>query len=171
MAGVRMEGDIRRLSKTLKNLGEVPFKAVNQTIGEALRTSTVERFKTSKDPEDKAWKPSRSLYISKNGQVKQSRKKTLVNRGILRNSIKSHPDAKGVAVGTNSIYGATHQFGSTHTIRAKNAKNLAFLTPEGMRRKKVVKVTIPARPFLGVSEEDMGEIKGILQDKVRELIE
>lgn len=171
MVGIRMEGDVRRLTRTLRNMGEIHFKTANKIIGEALRTSTVQRFKESKDPEGRSWEPSTRLYRGKNGKIKQAKHKTLVDKGLLRNSIKSNPSAKGVAIGTNSIYAATHQLGDTRTIKAKNATGLKFLTLSGMRSKKVVRVTIPARPFLGVSDEDMQEIKGILQDTIEELIE
>ena len=59
MAGVRLDGDFRRLTRALRNLSEVEFKQANKTIGQALRESTMERFKTSKSPEGTSWQPKK----------------------------------------------------------------------------------------------------------------
>ena len=160
MAGVRLDGDFRRLTRALRNLSEVEFKQANKTIGQALRESTMERFKTSKSPEGTSWQPKKV----------SDGKKILLKTARLRNSIKSKASDKGVAIGTNTIYAARHQFGDKKkvTIKAKTNKGLRFLTANGWRRKKVVKVKMPARPFLGINEEDIQEIKGILNDIIEE---
>jgi len=167
MAGVRLDGDIRRLKNALINMGELQFKQSNAAIGEVLRSSTLQRFQDGKDPEGKAWTPSNRFTISSNGSIRKSKKKTLVDTARLKNSIKSKVTNKGVAVGTNTIYAATHQLGDEgRTIRAKGSKGLSFVTPGGWTRKKVVKITIPARPFLGINDEDMIEIKATMNDVI-----
>lgn len=172
MAGVRLDGDIRRLKNTLRNMGELQFKKANATIGQVLRSSTLERFAQGKDPEGRAWAQSNKYTVSSNGSIRKSKKKTLIDKGRLRNSIKSKVTDKGVALGTNTIYAATHQFGEEgRTIRAKGSKGLSFITPSGWTRKKVVKVTIPARPFLGINAEDMAEIKATMNDVIEGAIE
>ena len=66
---------------------------------------------------------------------------------------------------TNVKHGATHQFGERgRTIRAKTRKGLRFQVGGRWVTKKQVKVSIPARPFLGLSEEDMEEIKATVED-------
>mgnify|MGYP000010694619 CR=1 FL=1 len=50
------------------------------------------------------------------------------------------------------------------TIRAKRAKNLRFQVGGQWISKKKVKVNIPARPFLGLSDEDMQEIKATTEE-------
>lgn len=68
-------------------------------------------------------------------------------------------------VGTNVKHAATHQFGDKgRTIRAKRAKNLRFQVGGQWISKKKVKVNIPARPFLGLSDEDMQEIKATTEE-------
>lgn len=163
MAGVRLDGDFRRLTRALRNLSEVEFKAANKTIGQALRSSTLERFRTSKAPNGATWIPKKV----------PDGKKTLLKTARLRNSIKSQASNKGVAVGTNTIYAARHQFGdkSPVRIRAKTNKGLRFLTTSGWRCKKVVKVQMPARPFLGIDEEDIAEMKSILNEILEEATE
>ncbi|WP_261945375.1 phage virion morphogenesis protein [Paenibacillus melissococcoides] len=91
----------------------------------------------------------------------------------LKNSIKSTADGSGFAVGTNVIYARTHQFGEkgrSVTIRAKTRRGLIFKIDGRWIRKRQVKVNIkiPARPYLGISEEDMLEIKGTLEDALAE---
>lgn len=91
--------------------------------------------------------------------------KTLIDSSQLRNSIKTTADASGFAVGTNVKHAATHQFGDKgRTIRAKRAKNLRFQVGGQWISKKKVKVNIPARPFLGLSDEDMQEIKATTEE-------
>ena len=67
--------------------------------------------------------------------------------------------------GTNAKHAATHQFGDQgRTIRARKAKNLRFQVGGQWVSKKQVKVNIPARPFLGLSDEDMQEIKATTEE-------
>lgn len=68
-------------------------------------------------------------------------------------------------MGTNVVYAATHQYGDPgRTIRARNAKALRFKARGRWISKKQVKVTIPARPFLGLSDDDLQEIKAATED-------
>lgn len=66
----------------------------------------------------------------------------------------------------NVKHAATHQFGDTRTIRPKKAKALRFRVNGQWVTKKKVTVTIPARPYLGLDEEDMEE----LQDQVERFV-
>lgn len=165
MYSIRIEGDTRRLIKKMKKLSDINRSGINQALAESVRTSTRERFKTEKSPEGKQWK--KSIRASQNGGV------TLTKSAGLKNSIKSTSDGSGFAVGTNKIYAKTHQFGEDGrkiTIKAKTSKGLIFKIGDQWIRKKqvVIKVNIPARPFLGLSEEDLSEIKATLEDVFKE---
>lgn len=165
MYSIRLEGDVRRLMQRLRKLQEVDIRSVSLVLAEALRESTLERFKAQKDPAGKAWK--QSIRASKEGGT------TLTQSARMKNSIKSKASAEGFAIGTNTIYARTHQLGEKGrqvTIRAKTSKGLVFRIGDRWIRKRQVKVNIkiPARPFLGVSEEDMLEIKGTLEDALGE---
>lgn len=161
MYSIRLDGDVRRLMKRVGKLKDIDFKAANLTLAETLRSSTRERFKTQKSPEGKAWKTS--IRAAEEGGS------TLTDTARLKNSIKSTADSSGFAVGTNTIYGRTHQFGEeSRTIRAKGNKRLRFkINGQWVTAKKVV-ISIPARPYLGISDEDMAEIKGTLKDLLGE---
>ncbi len=165
MYSIRLEGDVRRLTKRLRNLKEADVKGTGMALAESLRTSTRERFRTEKSPEGKPWK--QSIRASQEGGS------TLTDTAGLKNSIKSSADNSGFAVGTNKIYARTHQFGEEGrriTIMAKTSKGLVFKIGDRWIRKKQVSVNIriPARPFLGVSEEDMEEIKHTLEGVLSE---
>ena len=72
---------------------------------------------------------------------------------------------RAATTGTNAKHAATHQFGDQgRTIRARKAKNLRFQVGGQWVSKKQVKVNIPARPFLGLSDEDMQEIKATTEE-------
>lgn len=165
MYGIRLEGDTRKLMKKLRHYSDIDKKAANRTIGEAVRESTLERFKQGIDPEGKKWEPSQRA-IAEGGQ-------TLVDSARLRNSIRSQADSTGFAVGTNVIYASSQQLGVSDrkvTIRAKTPKGLRFQVGGKWIRKKEVKVTInvPKREFLGLSKDDQREIQDILNETMEQ---
>ena len=92
----------------------------------------------------------------------------LIQSAQLRNSIHDKSDASGFAVGTNVKYAATHQFGEPgRTIRARKKKALRFQVGGKWVTKKQVRITIPARPFLGLSEDDMQEMKATVEEFIQ----
>lgn len=143
--------------RKIRSFSEIDKKSINAALAEGVRESTLERFKQSKDPDGKKWKTS-IRASSENG-------KTLIQSSQLRNSINSVSDATGFAVGTNAKHAATHQFGEPgRTIRARKKKALRFMVDGKWVSKKQVRICIPARPFLGLSDEDMREIKATVED-------
>lgn len=162
---IRLEGDVRKLMKRLKHYSDLDKKHITAAMAEAVRTSTLERYKQEKDPEGKKWKSS--IRAEAEGG------KTLTDTARLRNSIRAKSDVSGFTVGTNTIYASTHQLGEKGrkiTIRAKTSKGLVFkIGDQWIRKRQVtVRVKIPARPFLGLSEDDLQEIKGTLEDALGE---
>lgn len=162
---IRLEGDVRRLMARMKQFSELDKRQVTAAMAEAMRTSTLDRFRNEKAPDGQRWK--QSIRASAEGG------KTLTNTARMKNSIHSQSDASGFAVGTNTIYASTHQLGEPGrkiTIRAKTSKGLVFrIDGKWIRKRQVtVKVKIPARPFLGLSEDDMQEIKATLEDALGE---
>jgi len=125
-------------------------------IGRSLVASTEIRFERGHGPDGAAWTPS--YRASSEGG------KTLVKEHHLKDSITHDPSRDEVRVGTNVLYAAVHQFGAT--IRAKTSRGLRFRSGGNWVTKK--QVTIPARPFLGVSRDDQAEIGHILADHIRE---
>lgn len=85
--------------------------------------------------------------------------------GRLRSSIKAEVKGLKGSVGTNVIYGPTHEFGAT--IKPKKGEYLRF---QIMGQWKTVKqVVIPPRPFIGPAlEENKEDIIGMILDKITE---
>lgn len=158
MSSIRAElsGDTDELLQRLNRLGNLETRGVLNSIAEGLRTSTVERFTEEKSPEGKPWKTSI--------RAREEGGKTLTKTAQLKNSILSEVSESGLAVGTNDIRAATHQFGDERTIRAKNKKYLTFKIGGQWKKAASVKVSIPPRPFLGVSEQDEQDIKDALEE-------
>jgi phage virion morphogenesis protein len=121
-----------------------------QSIGAEIEEQTKERFETKKDPEGNSWKAlaqkTTAYYASKGGLGARS---ILVGEGTLRDSITSEVQggAWAVLAGAAMEYAAVHQWGAE--IKPKSAAAL-YVPGYGYLRK----VTIPARPYLGVSSED-----------------
>ena len=139
-----------------KALGEATGKlgntqALMESVGDALVSCTMKRFDEKKDPKGKPWKPSRRA-IEKGGE-------TLTNKGRLRDSIDYAATPDKVMVGSNLTYARIHQKGGT--IKPKNGKSLKF---KGLNGEDVLvkEVTIPARPYLGASTEDMEVVKATM---------
>ncbi len=118
---------------------------VMAAIGVGLVGSTHMRFVTQTDPDGAAWRTLNTDYAS---EKRNSR--ILTESGRLRDSINSRAGANEVRVGTNVIYAAPHQFGAV--IKPKAATHLWFRI--GGRLIKADSVTLPARPFLGISSDD-----------------
>lgn len=155
--GIRLDGDVSALLRRLRAYSEIDRRGLNAALAQTARESTLERFRQGRDPEGRRWKTS--IRAAASGG------RTLIDTAQLRNSIKAHSDEKGFAVGTNVKYAGTHQFGdSNRTIRAKTRKGLRFQVGGRWVTKKQVKVSIPARPYLGLSSEDMEEIKATVQE-------
>ncbi len=86
--------------------------------------------------------------------------KTLIDTGRFLGSITYEASDTSVAVGTNAIQAAIHQFGGT--IKPKTAKKLRFVI--GNREVFADEVRIPARPYLGLDRDDETEIEAIAGD-------
>lgn len=154
---------IARLRQLAERVGDAGMRPAYASIGELLMESTKRRFETGTAPEGARWAPLApatvlgrlaeigGAYTRKTGKLsaKGMRAVTgmrpLVATGSLQDTITWQPIPGGVAVGTNRFVeewpdgsAAVHQFGSK----------------DGH---------IPARPFLGLSADDRGEVLDILQ--------
>lgn len=126
----------------MARLGRTP-KPIWDAIGQYGESSTRLRFKKQTGPDGQRWKPSRRAQLV-GGQ-------TLVMKARLLRSITHKADNSGTSWGTNVIYAGIQNFGGT--IKAKGGGSLRFRLPGG-NFVTVKKVTIPARPFVGVNADD-----------------
>ena len=134
----------RCLMKAARGLAD--HQAILADVGEALVSSTIQHFVEGKGPDGEDWKPSERS--ARDGG------KPLSDTGRLRQSIEYATAPDSVMVGTNVIYARIHQLGGE--IRPKNKKALK------VGGRLVSKVTMPARPYLYMDEEDKAEVAHII---------
>ncbi|NLS00189.1 phage virion morphogenesis protein [Rhizobium sp. P38BS-XIX] len=128
-------------------------RPVMAAIGTELVASTHMRFVTQQDPDGQPWHILNPTYAEGKRNTR-----ILTESGRLRDSINSRPGNDQVLVGTNVIYAAPHQFGAV--IEPKSASHLFFRM--GGELVVAKKVTLPARPFLGISSDDQTSIAEIV---------
>lgn len=140
----------------LAAMAQLMMTAENKTrlfdeIGTSLAESARMRFIDQAGPDGQPWQPS--VRAQRQGG------ETLRDKGILMNSITHVVLPDGVEYGTNVPYAGPLHFGAE--IRAVNGPFLRFKIPGGgWVRKKAV--TLPARPFLGLNDEDEQTVSGII---------
>lgn len=149
MAGATLTVDIedRAVSRAFDQLSRIMRNTtpVMSAIGTGLVASTHRRFVSQTDPDGNPWAALNPEYAEgkRNSRI-------LTESGGLRDSITAAPSRTSVQVGTNKIYAAIHQMGGV--IKPKGDGRLAFRI--GDRLVRPTSVTIPARPYLGISTED-----------------
>lgn len=150
------DAELRRLSRRLERaLARADYRPLLTLLAGALRESAVLRFHEGKAPDGSHWKKSR--------RAQETGGQTLILQGHLRDSITSNATQRRLEVGTNKEYGGIHQFGGI--IRPKKGRALA-VPGVGFRSS----VTMPARPYLGISAGDEEEIKDITEAWLRKLV-
>ncbi|AKH36895.1 MULTISPECIES: phage virion morphogenesis protein [Nitrosomonas] len=133
---------IRANLQRLMTLGRDQSR-VMQDIANKLEQSTRQRFISQTSPDGARWKPSL--------RAKLTGKRTLILDRHLLDSVAHDSGRNFAQVSVNRVYAAIHQFGGI--IKAKNGKGLRFRLANGdfVIRKSV---TIPARPYMGISTQD-----------------
>ena len=124
----------KALGKAAHKLGDT--QALMESVGDALVSGTLKRFQDEEDPTGKKW-PKSKRAAKKDGQ-------TLTDTALLRRSVDYAATSDKMMVGSNLPYARIHQ--------------------KGGKTGKGHKVDMPARPYLGVSEEDMDEVRETVAD-------
>jgi phage virion morphogenesis protein len=109
---------------------------VMQSIGEILVASTKARFAQGVAPDGTIWAPNTPVTLAR----KKGTKPLIGDQVLLSSQIFAEASANAVEVGSNRIQAAMMQFGGTTDQWPHLWGN------------------IPARPFLGISDEDRGNI-------------
>lgn len=105
-------------------------------------------------PDGTPWAKNAPWYAaSKKGSLLQE-------TGSLLDSLSAQPSGHQAEWGSNMIYAAVHQYGAE--ITPKTAKRL-FIGGRFARR-----VTIPARPYLGLSDENFADMEALVLDVLDE---
>lgn len=146
MAGVRdiLTWDNRKtqamLKRAITHIGDLT--PVMKIFGEYMLVQTEQRFVGEHDPDGRPWTPlaPATLRYKKTNKILTESG----HRGGLRGTITYQSNKRRMSYGTNKKYGAIHQLGG------QAGRNHM--------------VTIPARPYLGITNENMTEFYTIVKD-------
>lgn len=158
MTGARLtlelqDREIRAALREWRITGRNPVPMF-RAIGTRLVSNTQDRFDAETAPDGTPWKPVQEPWASMKRGAGILRESAM--RGGLQGFITFDVAGGELAVGSNKIYAAVHQFGAT--IRPKSGPWLIFRTPGGRAFGAAHQVTIPARPYLGLSATDQEDI-------------
>lgn len=151
MAGASLKvewnaADLRRVNAVFEQLlkASADLTPLFQDIGEYLLPAHQDRIALGVEPDGAPFEPLHPDYVnSKRKRESRGADKILILDDFLHGDLAYQVVANGLALGTNVVYGATHQFG---------------------------RGGIPARPFLGFSDADIDEIELIAGDFLAEIL-
>lgn len=112
-----------------------------EAIGAVLENSTRQRFADKKSPDGVSWATLMPSTIRRKVNKKGQNAGILVESGDLMASLTYQASSHRLEVGTPESYGTHHQFGTTD---------------------------IPARPFLGISEDDKQSVYDMINEYLQE---
>ena len=133
MTDLKITWSTQRVQNQLGNLASLRTKELLSMLGSTMLEQNRKRLDSEKrDPDDKSWEPWSEEYSKHNSGGTQ-----LEKSGRLLDSLAADAGSDAVSVGSNLLYAAVHQYGS----------------PER---------GIPARPFLGFSDDDLTELGDVI---------
>lgn len=159
MSGVALEVLTTGMNEALlmlDGLADAPTHELTEGIGRLVQGQTRRRIEEEKTaPDGSAWKEN------------WAKTSTLYASGALSRSIDYEASPDSVLVGSGLVYARIHQEGGK--IVPKTAKALAFMM--GNQFKLVQSVTMPARPYLGLSADNESEIIETTEDWLKGLVQ
>ncbi|MDH5185172.1 MAG: phage virion morphogenesis protein [Gammaproteobacteria bacterium] len=140
---------VARLQERLTQLGNINRGELLDAIGAEVETQTHRRIRDEKTaPDGTPWEPWSKNY----GRGRHGGHSLLMGEGDLDDSIQYLVNGDEVETGSNiEDYAAIHQFGGTSDMAPGPA-------------------SIPAREYLGLSDENIDDIAAIVDDFVDEHI-
>lgn len=185
----QLTGDWGKLEKTLRNFTSLDMAEVHQRIAETLHTNTQKRFKSGTDPDGIPWrKPKWRTGDTLNdtggllGSILTKSSAAFAAVGTNKEYAKIHqfggvikpktakclaipwsPKAKG--------YGYARRFPRKLTLVWPKGSKSGWLVESGGSRRKHTKlhyllrhqVTMPERPYLGISDDDRTDVADVIQ--------
>lgn len=132
--------DLDRLNRRLADFSRLDTRRLMNAVGAEVESQTRRRISDQKTaPDGTPWAPWSPDYAA----TRAAGASRLQDEGDLLDSI--HPfiylDGQAVEVGSNLVYAAIHQWGGA---------------PVGSN--------IPARPYLGLSNENEADVQGVVDD-------
>jgi len=169
VAGVRLEYDAAAVLSRLNAAGSMMSdpRRMLLDMGEYLLQSTQARFSSQTGPDGVAWQALTPAYMRRK---KKNKNRILVLEGYLKNLLRYQATREELVLGSDRPYSAIHQLGGTINIAARSQQAYFRQDKSGAIGKQFVKksrsnfaqrvtigpytITIPARPYLGISTLD-----------------
>lgn len=140
-----------RLRVSLSNM-----TPVMQDLGELMVRQTKDRFPDGIGPDGSRWAPKSPVTMQRYGSRRSNRidpRPLFGPSGRLSSEISYQAGPTSVEWGSNLIYAGVMQFGAARGAFGTTSRGAPI--PWG---------NIPARPFIGVSDEDRNKITDVLEE-------
>jgi phage virion morphogenesis protein len=144
---------------------------LQRDIGELLLIIHQARFRAQQAPDGTPWQPLSPAYRKRK---RKNQDKVLTLDGHLRNTLRYQLDGDDLLFGSDRPYGAIHQFGGKIQRQARTSQLYYQQKKDGSVGNRFVSkgksnfaqqasigpytISIPARPWLGTSEQDNQDI-------------
>jgi len=160
MPTLTLKGDLREVRGALTRIGGIGRNpaAVLEAAGASIIMNTRRRMERGVAPDSTAWKPLNPSYAAVKEGPGILRGPNYSTSGLYR-SITRQVQGHTLRWGSNKVYAAIHQFGGV--IKPKNKRALFFHI--GGHEIVAGSVRIPARPYLGFTDEDRADLIGELE--------
>lgn len=148
MSGVTLSlttPDLDQAIARLKGIAGFEMAELVDDAGAILESSTRARFETKVAPDGTDWAPWSEAYDETRNHGVHS---LLVEEGDLLDSIASYSTGDEVMIGSNLVYAAHHQLGGEE-----------------------IGTGIPARPYLGMSDEDELDLRDLVTGRLEDLLQ
>ncbi len=147
MAGIAIKAELTGFAQFetgLSRLSSDQGATLLEALARLIREQTVDRLTAGGPaPDGAAWAPNI-----------EGRTPVLHRSGALARSIDYLVQGTSAVVGSGLVYAAIHQFGGV--IKPKTAPALVFRL--GGRLIRTQSVTMPARPYIGISADNRAEL-------------
>lgn len=176
-ASIQIRSNDAEIAARLEGAGAAlgDLRPTMSAIGAAMLFSTQRRFETKTAPDGQPWRPLAPRTARERAKRGRSPSDILRDTGRLYQSLTYQVSASGstatVEWGSNVVYAAIHQFGGTIEVgertrtiyQAYDAKTDIYDPRFRKKAKsnfardvkvKAHRITIPARPYLGVNDAD-----------------
>ena len=137
---VGLDDAVRKLAR----LAYFDMAELADEAGALLESSSRRRFETKTAPDGSDWVAWSEDYDETRNHGQHS---LLVGEGDLWDSIQSYSTGTTVRVGSNLVYAAHHQVGGDE-----------------------IDSGVPARPYLGMSDDDALDLKDLVTGRIEELM-
>ena len=157
---------LKKLERKLKAAQDMmrSLKPYWQQVGMYIQRQTIkERFEKEQSPSGEKWKPLSDMTIAiRRKKHPTGNMKILKDNGELRRSIHYEAGNNYVKVGSVLKYARIHQFGGSINVSNKQRR---VLYRKGFRVGRTI--TIPARPFLGITDSEVKHIKSMFKSYIK----